>query len=81
MKTIADRVRLVVQQHLDVDPEKITDKASFIDDLGSDSLDNVELIMAFEEEFDIEISDDVAENINTVGEAIKAIEAKVGGAG
>ncbi len=49
-------------EHLNVDPEKVTEKASFIDDLGADSLDNVELVMAFEEEFDIEIPDDAAEN-------------------
>lgn len=77
MTTIADRVRLVVQQHLDAAPEKITDQASIIGDLGADSLDTVEIIMAFEEEFDIEISDDVAENITTVGQAIKAVETRL----
>ena len=57
MSDILERVRKIVIEHLDADPEKVTEKASFIDDLGADSLDNVELVMAFEEEFDIEIPD------------------------
>ena len=57
----------------DADPEKVTEKASFIDDLGADSLDNVELVMAFEEEFGVEIPDDAAEKISTVADAIKYI--------
>ena len=57
----------------------MTEKASFIDDLGADSLDNVELVMAFEEEFDIEIPDDAAEHIGTVGDAVKFIRDKIGG--
>ena len=61
-------------EHLDADPEKVTEKASFIDDLGADSLDIVELVMAFEEEFGVEIPDDAAEKINTVGDANKYIE-------
>ena len=60
---VLERVRKIVIEHLDADPEKVTEKASFIDDLGADSLDNVELVMAFEEEFDIEIPDDAAEHI------------------
>jgi acyl carrier protein len=56
----------------------VTDKASFIDDLGADSLDNVELVMAFEEEFSIEIPDDAAEHIQTVGDAVKFIQSKLG---
>ena len=56
----------------------MTEKASFIDDLGADSLDNVELVMAFEEEFDIEIPDDAAEHIQTVGDAVKFIQEKLG---
>ncbi|KAG1702993.1 Nodulation protein G [Nymphon striatum] len=60
--------------HLDVDADKVTENASFIDDLGADSLDNVELVMAFEEEFDVEIPDDAAETIQTVGDAIKFVE-------
>jgi acyl carrier protein len=63
MSDILERVRKIVIEHLDADPEKVTEKASFIDDLGADSLDNVELVMAFEEEFDIEIPDDAAEHI------------------
>jgi acyl carrier protein len=67
MADTLERVRKIVIEHLDADPEKVTEKASFIDDLGADSLDNVELVMAFEEEFDIEIPDDAAETIQTVG--------------
>ena len=79
MSDILERVRKIVIEHLDADPEKVTEKASFIDDLGADSLDNVELVMAFEEEFDIEIPDDAAEHIQTVGDAVKFIGEKVGG--
>ena len=64
----------IVIEHLDVDAEKVTEKASFIDDLGADSLDNVELVMAFEEEFGVEIPDDAAETIQTVGDAISFVE-------
>ena len=78
MSDIADRVRKIVVEHLNVDPEKVVEKASFIDDLGADSLDNVELVMAFEEEFDIEIPDDAAEHIQTVGDAVKFITEKTG---
>jgi acyl carrier protein len=70
---ILERVKKIVVEHLDVDAEKVTDKASFIDDLGADSLDNVELVMAFEEEFGIEIPDDAAEHIQTVGDAVNFI--------
>jgi acyl carrier protein len=73
---ILERVKKIVVEHLDVEAEKVTDKASFIDDLGADSLDNVELVMAFEEEFDIEIPDDAAEHIQTVGDAVKFIAEK-----
>ena len=78
MSDILERVRKIVIEHLDADPEKVTEKASFIDDLGADSLDNVELVMAFEEEFDIEIPDDAAEHIQTVGDAVKFIGEKSG---
>jgi len=78
MSDILERVRKIVIEHLDADPEKVTEKASFIDDLGADSLDNVELVMAFEEEFDIEIPDDAAEHIQTVGDAVKFIAEKLG---
>ena len=70
MSDIADRVRKIVVEHLNVDAEKVVDKASFIDDLGADSLDQVELVMAFEEEFSVEIPDDAAESIRTFGDAV-----------
>ena len=77
MSDVLERVKKIVVEHLDVDAEKVTENASFIDDLGADSLDNVELVMAFEEEFDIEIPDDAAEHIQTVGDAVKFISEKV----
>jgi len=70
----AERVKKIVVEHLGVEKEKVTEEASFIDDLGADSLDTVELVMAFEEEFGVEIPDDMAENILTVGDAIKFLE-------
>ena len=79
MSDTLERVRKIVIDHLDPDPDKVTEKASFIDDLGADSLDNVELVMAFEEEFDIEIPDDAAEHIQTVGDAVKFIDEKSAG--
>ena len=66
MSDIAERVKKIVVEHLGVEPEKVTENASFIDDLGADSLDTVELVMAFEEEFGCEIPDDAAETILTV---------------
>ena len=78
MSDVLERVKKIVIEHLDVDAEKVAENASFIDDLGADSLDNVELVMAFEEEFDIEIPDDAAEHIQTVGDAVKFISEKVG---
>jgi acyl carrier protein len=74
MSDIADRVKKIVVEHLSVDGDKVKAEASFIDDLGADSLDTVELVMAFEEEFGIEIPDDAAETIQTVGDAVKFIE-------
>jgi acyl carrier protein len=74
MSDIADRVKKIVVEHLGVDAGKVKTEASFIDDLGADSLDTVELVMAFEEEFGIEIPDDAAETIQTVGDAVKFIE-------
>ncbi|MBE04120.1 MAG: acyl carrier protein [Gammaproteobacteria bacterium] len=71
---IAARVKNIVVEHLGVDEEKVTEGASFIDDLGADSLDTVELVMAFEEEFGCEIPDDSAEKILTVKDAINFIE-------
>jgi acyl carrier protein len=78
MSDIADRVKKIVVEHLGVDAEKVTEGASFIDDLGADSLDTVELVMAFEEEFGVEIPDDAADTILTVGDAIKYIEKSQG---
>ena len=74
MSDVAERVKKIVIDHLGVEPEKVVDKASFIDDLGADSLDIVELVMAFEEEFGVEIPDDAAETILTVGDAVKFLE-------
>jgi acyl carrier protein len=76
MSDIAERVKKIVIGHLGVEADKVVEKASFIDDLGADSLDTVELVMAFEEEFGSEISDSEAEKILTVGDAIKFIESK-----
>ena len=73
-KDVSATVKKIVADHLGVDEQKVTDEASFIDDLGADSLDTVELVMAFEEEFGSEISDSDAEKILTVGDAIKFIE-------
>ena len=78
MSDVAERVKKIVVEHLGVEAEKVTENASFIDDLGADSLDNVELVMAFEEEFDSEIPDDAAEHIQTVGDAVKFIAEKLG---
>ena len=76
MSETADRVKKIVVEHLGVEGDKVTEEASFIDDLGADSLDIVELVMAFEEEFDIEIPDDSAEHILTVGDAVAYIDGK-----
>ena len=75
-KDISGKVKKIVADHLGVEEDKVTDEASFIDDLGADSLDTVELVMAFEEEFGSEISDSEAEKILTVNDAIKFIESK-----
>ena len=75
-KDVSSKVKKMVAEHLGVDDTKVTDEANFIDDLGADSLDTVELVMAFEEEFGSEISDSEAEKILTVGDAIKFIESK-----
>jgi acyl carrier protein len=73
MSDVADRVKKIVVEHLGVDEAKVTDNASFIDDLGADSLDTVELVMAFEEAFNVEIPEDAAEKIATVQDAIDYI--------
>lgn len=79
MSSVEDRVKKIVGEQLGVSEEQITAEASFIDDLGADSLDTVELVMALEEEFDTEIPDDEAENITTVKQAIEYIEARLPG--
>ena len=73
---ISNKVKKIVADHLGIDEIKVTEESSFLDDLGADSLDTVELVMAFEEEFGSEISDSEAEKILTVGDAIKFIESK-----
>ena len=74
MSETADRVKKIVVEHLGVEQDKVTEDASFIDDLGADSLDTVELVMAFEEEFGCEIPDDAAEKITTVKDATDYID-------
>jgi acyl carrier protein len=74
MSEIADKVKKIVVEHLGVEESKVTPEASFIDDLGADSLDTVELVMAFEEAFGVEIPEDAAEKISTVKDAIEYIE-------
>jgi acyl carrier protein len=74
MSDIAERVKEIVVEHLGVDKEKVQENASFIDDLGADSLDTVELVMAFEEQFSVEIPDDAAEKILTIKDAVDFLE-------
>ena len=76
MSEIGERVKKIVVEHLCVEADKVTDGASFIDDLGADSLDLVELIMAMEEEFGFEIADEEAEKLRTVGDVINFIKAR-----
>ena len=78
MSDVADRVKQIVVEHLGVEEAKVTVNASFIDDLGADSLDTVELVMAFEEEFGVEIPDDAAERILTVKDAVSFLEENAG---
>ena len=73
-KSIEEKVKDIIVEQLGVNPEQVTPTASFIEDLGADSLDTVELVMAFEEEFGVEIPDDAAETILTVGDAVKYID-------
>jgi acyl carrier protein len=77
--SVESQVKEIIVENLGVDAEKVTDDASFVEDLGADSLDTVELVMAFEEEFDIEIPDEDAEKLTTVGEAIVYLEGKTEG--
>ena len=75
-KDVSSKIKKMVADHLGIEESKVVDEANFIDDLGADSLDTVELVMAFEEEFGSEISDSEAEKILTVGDAVKFIESK-----
>jgi len=75
-KDVANKIKKMVADHLGIEESKVVEEANFIDDLGADSLDTVELVMAFEEEFGSEISDSEAEKILTVGDAVKFIESK-----
>ena len=75
MSEIESKVKAIVVEQLGVDEDKVVSKASFIDDLGADSLDTVELVMAFEEEFGVEIPDDAAETIQTVADAVNYLTA------
>jgi acyl carrier protein len=77
MATVADRVKKIIVDKLGVDENEVTPEANFIQDLGADSLDTVELIMEFEKEFDVSIPDEQAEKITTVGQAIDYLEAQV----
>ena len=76
MADIAQKIKSIIAEQLGVKVEQVTDSASFVDDLGADSLDTVELVMALEEEFGIEIPDEDAEKITTVGEALRYVEEK-----
>ena len=78
MMAVDEKVKKIIVEQLGVDESEITENASFIDDLGADSLDTVELIMAFEEEFGIEIPDEEAEKLTSVGVAMKYLETKIG---
>ena len=78
MSDIGERVKKIVVEHLGVEADKVTENASFIDDLGADSLDTVELVMAFEKEFDIDIPDEEAEKLRTVGDAMNYLHQKIG---
>ena len=77
MSDIAERVKKIVVDHLGVDAEKVVEGASFIDDLGADSLDTVELVMEFEKAFNVQIPDEDAEKIATVGDAVNYLKSKI----
>jgi acyl carrier protein len=78
MSDMVEKVKDIIVEELGVEREKLTDSASFMEDLGADSLDTVELVMAFEKEFDIDIPDEEAEKLRTVGDALKYLQAKLG---
>ena len=75
--SVEEKVKQIIVEQLGVNPEEVTPEASFIDDLGADSLDTVELVMAFEEEFNAEIPDEEAEKLRTVGDSVKYIEERI----
>ena len=77
MSDIVDKVKDIIAEELGVEKDKLTDDASFMEDLGADSLDQVELVMAFEKEFDIDIPDEEAEKLRTVGDALKFLDEKM----
>ena len=74
MSDVGERVKKIVVEHLGIEPDRVVENASFVDDLGADSIDSVELVLAFEDEFGCEIYDDTAETIMTVGDATKFLE-------
>ncbi|HEU5219766.1 MAG TPA: acyl carrier protein [Gemmatimonadales bacterium] len=78
MSDMVEKVKDIIVEELGVEREKLTDSASFMEDLGADSLDTVELVMAFEKEFDIDIPDEEAEKLRTVGDALKYLQDKLG---
>jgi acyl carrier protein len=78
MSGIEDKVKDIIAEELGVEREKLTDQASFMEDLGADSLDQVELVMAFEKEFDVDIPDEEAEKLRTVGDALRYLREKMG---
>jgi acyl carrier protein len=78
MSDMVEKVKDIIVEELGVEREKLTDNASFMEDLGADSLDTVELVMAFEKEFDIDIPDEEAEKLRTVGDALKYLQDKMG---
>ena len=78
MKELEDKVKNIIVEELGVERDKLTENASFMEDLGADSLDTVELVMAFEKEFDIDIPDEEAEKLRTVGDALKYLHDKMG---
>ncbi len=78
MRELEDKVKDIIVEELGVERDKLTDGASFMEDLGADSLDTVELVMAFEKEFDIDIPDEEAEKLRTVGDALKYLHEKMG---
>ena len=78
MSDMVEKVKDIIAEELGVERDKLTDAASFMEDLGADSLDTVELVMAFEKEFDIDIPDEEAEKLKTVGDALKYLQEKIG---